>query len=247
MTHAVHAVPLHLLTAMASEAATLPDLGSWEKNEEGFWESTTHARNIHVSRAGVGQTRSYQCARSLFARGVPSLLIFGIAGGLYPDLVSGDIVISTTIISEQHHKRYQANPELLENAIAKAQHLNSHRVVYAPIFSQETALETPAEKQSAYTRTHAFVVDMESAGVAQAAQEANRPFVSIRVVCDPAIRTVPSAFSSCLTEEGTVDTWGLMRTLMRNPRLIGSIPAMQRDYARALKSLKHVWETIFNL
>ncbi|WP_342663766.1 hypothetical protein [Desulfovibrio inopinatus] len=229
---------------MASEAATVPHLRQWYKNNEDHWESNMHTGHVSVRRAGIGQSHAYACAKSIFSQGAPHIVVFGVAGGLSPHLLPGDIVISSSIIPQHSKEYYQANPEVLRKLTQKKSDLDPSRLFLGDILSCESALCTPSAKEAAYRKTHALAVDMESAGVARAAKEANRPFVSIRVVCDPANRTVPEPMNSCLTQQGTVSPWRVFTALCNSPGLIGKLPRMQKDYALALDGLRRVWKVL---
>ena len=95
-------------------------------------------------------------------------------------------------------------------------------------------------KQETFAQTGAIAVDMESAGVFDAAQRNGLPAFVLRVIIDAAHVALPDAVLRQVDEFGEVDTPGLALGLARSP---GQIPAVMRlacAARRAGRTMKQV-------
>ena len=80
-------------------------------------------------------------------------------------------------------------------------------------------------KRELFARSGALAVDMESAGVFDAAQRNGLPALALRVIVDAAHVTLPGAVLWRVDDFGDVNTRGLALDLARSP---GQIPAVMR-------------------
>ena len=95
-------------------------------------------------------------------------------------------------------------------------------------------------KQEIFARTGALAVDMESAGVFDAAQRNGLPALALRVIIDAAHVALPDAVLRRADEFGEADAPGLALDLARSP---GQIPAAMRlacAARRAGRTMKQV-------
>ena len=75
--------------------------------------------------------------------------------------------------------------------------------------------------------------DLESACRAGAAEEAGWPFAVLRVVGDPADRTLPPVAGCVLSPDGGLKIGALLLSLLRAPGQIGGLINLGRDAAKA--------------
>ena len=121
------------------------------------------------------------------------LLMLGVAGAVQAGLQTGDLVLS----SRYYRQDFDAQPDFLEPdpglwqwALAAAD--DSERpVVYADSLTVGGLVTTANAKQDIRRRFPVAIVDMEDYWVAQAAQDAGVPFISVRVVLDTAQQSLP--------------------------------------------------------
>jgi len=95
----------------------------------------------------------------------------------------------------------------------------------------------PAGKAELRAETGAAAVDMESHIAAAYAAENGLPFAAVRVISDPASRTLPALAIDALKPNGKVDIWKVMRGIAINPTAIPALVSAGRDFNRALRSL----------
>lgn len=150
--------------------------------------------------------------------GCRCILSFGIAGGLHPILRAGDCVVASEISDRQRLHRTDA--AWSRELIAAIPGARTGRIVGVNALVPDTL-----SKQELHQQTAALAVDMESHIVARAAARYGLAFAAIRVVLDPAQRTLPQATQMAIDERGDIDVARLVRNLRAGP---GQFPALIR-------------------
>ena len=215
-------------------------------------------RKILVGKAmkGEGATRIIQCGmgcRGVFDVGLglsEGTIIgsIGLSGGLAPDVPPGTIILGESIHNhcrqpdclQPHYQLDSHLVDLMESI------LNRQGICYrrGSLFCVPEPLLFHTAKANAYKRTGALAVDMESAGAAEAAMRQGVPFFCLRVVCDPAERTLAGELFNGVDEEGNSKPFRLLGALCRRPQLITDLWRMARDYSRAATGMGRAWEAI---
>ena len=86
--------------------------------------------------------------------------------------------------------------------------------------------------------TGAAAVDMESHIAAAYAAEYKLPFAALRVISDPAHRTLPSLAKDAIKPNGDIDIPMILRGVARNPRALRGLVSTGIEFNRALRSLR---------
>jgi adenosylhomocysteine nucleosidase len=234
---------LGLVVALAAEARALLGWGLWQRvgglkvRRLRLHDGT----DIICVRSGVGIENSLSAARLLVTEGVGALASMGVAGGLYPGMKAGDLIIAEVVLEEGNGKDiWEADSTCAERAHSalKASGMPVHR---GTVITTHRAVLTAKKKKSLYTQSGALAVDMESASLARAAREANLPFFVLRAVCDAAERSMSKDLSDCLDERGQVRLSFLLRKLLRRPSMVSELLRMRKEFAAALVALKKGW------
>jgi len=182
---------------------------------------------VPVVCGGDGQNLAASLARAM-AAGCGGLISFGVAGGLAPGLEPGTCVIGSAILDGDEQRSTDARwAQRLIRVIPGA--------VYGPIAGVREPIAHADEKRALHQETGAIVVDMESHVVARAAAQHGVPVAAIRVVVDPAQRTIPRSALAGTRADGTIDAFGIVRSLLRYPRDIIGLVRMSLD-ARAARA-----------
>ena len=112
----------------------------------------------------------------------------------------------------------------------------------------EVPLRTPEAKRRAAADTTAVAVDMEAAGVAEAAMELGIPWLALKVILDPADQTLDDRLDRCTTPEGNPRWSGILATLVEGPetrRMLWSLRFSARlaaaSLGRGLEAALSVW------
>jgi len=168
------------------------------------------------------------------ARGCAGIISFGTAGGLAPDLAPGALIVASSV----HSPLGQVNTDLRWSArivtALGSTPLNT-KLWRGPMAGVGAPLVGAADKAALHASTGALAVDMES-HLAGAIAEANGlPFAVCRAVVDPAWRTLPSAATAGLRDDGTTAIGPILRELVRQPSQLGGLLQVASD-ARAARS-----------
>lgn len=187
------------------------------------------------SSASAAQLR--QSLERLKGQDFGAVISFGLAGGLDPALRPGDAIVAREIIAQG--ARYAVHPRLaaaMIDAVAKTGRAPvSDALVGVDQMAMDVAAKTALRKQ-----TSAAAVDMES-HIAAAFAKANRtPFAAVRVVADPATRTLPPLAAKAITPDGDIDNGYVTRELIRAPGQIGELIRTGLDSRAAFSTLGRV-------
>ncbi|WP_341667812.1 5'-methylthioadenosine/adenosylhomocysteine nucleosidase [Alcaligenes sp. SDU_A2] len=152
---------------------------------------------------GVGKVNAATCTQLLISEfSVNRLINIGIAGGLGPGIVPGDIVIADTLV--QHDMDLQAlglppgqlfrldtfdfpaDPALFQLALDAARHIQNHQVHVGRIVTGDQFIACQQKTQWLTQTFGALACEMESAAIAQVCYLNALPFVCIRSISDNA-------------------------------------------------------------
>ena len=184
-----------------------------------------------VEVAGPGRERARRAAERAVERGARALLSWGVAGGLSPQLRSGDLLLPRRIVSGSGewptHDGWRAR---LLRALTDVHEIDILHCGDAPVIS-------PGEKQALALRGFG-AVDMESAGVAEAAARAGVPFVAVKAVCDPAARAVPRLALRMLGPEGLLRWRSIVEAALAGPGTWRELNSLRQDFGAACAGLR---------
>ena len=166
---------------------------------------------------------------------IKGVISFGVAGGLDPTLKSGDVVVATEVLAGD--ARWLAGLSLNEDLIA-SMGLGRRRIVRGRLAGAEQVVAARHVKEALHLETGAAAVDMESHIAADYATKAGLPFAALRVISDPADRSLPALAKTAIKPNGDVDLRKILRGVVRNPRLLRALVSTGIDFNRALKSLR---------
>src|SRR5262245_48713276 len=165
-------------------------------------------------------------------RGACGIISFGIAGGLAPDLSTGNWVIASGVRCGD--RRYPTDPawtRRLIEALPGATH--------ADIAGVPVPVAEPWQKRQLHTHTGAVAVDMESHIAAEIAARHRLPFAAYRVIIDDADRQVPPAAVVGLRQNGTANIPAIIGSVLRQPGQLSTLLRIARDSRIAERALRH--------
>jgi adenosylhomocysteine nucleosidase len=178
------------------------------------YASRSSAASVHVS--GPGCERAREAARHAIRQGARSLVAFGLAGGLEPGIRCGSVLLPAKVIGDAGEFAADAAwrgrwRDALEGHVP---------LVEGPLYSAGVVLTTPEAKAALSRRTGAVAVDMESAGVAEAAAAAGLPFLALRAIADTADDALPEGADRLVTAAGKT-AWRELLPFLVSPRALG--------------------------
>jgi hopanoid-associated phosphorylase len=162
-------------------------------------------------------------ARMLFGD-CPGIISFGVAGGLAPQLRPGTCVIGSAILSGSNR--------MPTNHIWSQQLLQTFPdAVSGMLLGVSAPICDPRDKRALHVNTGAIAVDMESHVVAAVGAAHGLPVAAMRVVTDPAERTLPASAVAAMRPNGTTNIGAMIRVMLMRPR---EIPALFQTALDAL-------------
>jgi hypothetical protein len=189
----------------------------------------------------VGAGRADRLAADLetaIAQGARRLLSFGVAGGLAPHLEPGDLIIGRNLIDDA--RRSSCDPAwtaAIRERLDRAADNLAVRAFFADVAHADAPVADPIDKATLHIASGADVVDMESAVVARAAERHGLPFAILRVVVDPAHRSLPPVALVALRADGGLDLAGALGALIRDIGQLAGLARLALDARRAFLAL----------
>ena len=174
-----------------------------------------------------------EIADTAVRQGYRGLISFGVAGGLASHLRAGDWVVASSIREAQTVRATDAVWSrkllgLIDGAI------------HAPILGVDSPVAEPAKKRELYRTTGAAVVDMESHVVARVADQHKLAFAALRVVVDPAHRTVPPAALINMRPDGRPNVPAMLRNIAARPSQLSRLARIAVDAFAARDAMNRV-------
>lgn len=187
-----------------------------------------------IGVAGGSAERAAALARQQVAAGATALVSFGLAGGLDPLLLPGDIVIGASVWRDSAPP-IEMTGTWTQSFAARLQ--PGCRVRIGGIAGVDAPVVSVAAKAALGLRSGALAVDMESHGTALAAAERGIPILVIRAVADPSLRAVPAAALAGMGRDGRTRPFAVLGRLLFQPRDLPGLFRLARDNAAAMRSL----------
>jgi hopanoid-associated phosphorylase len=170
------------------------------------------------------------------ARGCSGIVSFGTAGGLAPDLEPGALIVADAV--EGPFGRLQTDRPWADRlAAALAAGPRAARVRRGLMAAVTAPLVSAGEKDVLHRTNGALAVDMESHIAGAKAAAHGVPFAICRAVVDPAWRTLPSAATAGLRDDGSTALAPILRELLRQPSQLGALIQVAVDARAARISL----------
>ena len=168
--------------------------------------------DVFILVTGVGKTNSINSLRKTFKNFIPlCLFTCGYAGGLNPQLASGDLVMDSD-------PAFDRQAQLRAAGVQPARFLCGDRI-----------LTTIPEKQTAWAATRCDAVEMESEAIRQLCRERGVPAATVRVISDAATETLPLDFNRLMKPDQSIHLGRLALALMKAP---GKVPELMRMHRR---------------
>jgi len=181
---------------------------------------------LSVAIGGGTAAGAEDAAGRLIRDGATALVSFGLAGGLDPALRPGAIVVPRAIITDG---RTIPTDLALSTALGGP---TPHLVLGGDAIAADA--ETKSRLRAA---TGADAIDLESGAVARLADAHGLPCAAIRVICDPAERTLPPAALVALSAGGAIGLGRVLGSLAARPGQLPVLLALAADAARARRAL----------
>jgi len=192
---------------------------------------TRKSANVCCRRGSQAEAAMERALNDPRCRGAIS---FGIAGGLDPELSAGDVVVASGIASGG--RRWPAHPALSDQ-LAATLLAGGIRTRRADIAGVDAPLLTAGDKASVRFATGAAAVDMESHVACEFAARHGLVFAAIRIICDPAARSMPAMVANALKPDGGLDTLAVLADLLKKPTQLAALPRLANEARTSFRAL----------
>jgi adenosylhomocysteine nucleosidase len=170
---------------------------------------------------------------SAVRQGYRGVISFGVAGGLAANLRTGDWVVASAVLDAHV-------PHATDTAWSSSLVATIPGATYAPILGVDAPVAEPAMKRQLHMATGACAVDMESHVVVRLAAAHGLAFAAVRVIIDPAERTIPPAALLGMRPDGSANAWAVLRDLVARPSQLLSLVRIAADSFAARAELLRV-------
>lgn len=151
-----------------------------------FFIGTIGDKEAVVVRCGSGKVNAAICTQilvDLFS--VEYVISTGVAGGLYPELNIGDIVVSSDTVEQKTY--FEADAKLVQAAKEAAENIKgNHKVFIGRIASDDQFICSMRVKEEICSTFTTYCAEMEGAAIAHTCFLNQVPFVMVRVISDKA-------------------------------------------------------------
>lgn len=215
-----------------------------------LWRGQVGMHRVALCRCGMGEERAAAAVQWLVEHEpLWGVLSIGFAGGLQPDLATGDIVLANRIqvwpeltVPEgggEEGRLVIPNARLASLAAAAAQQagLSQHQGL---LLSHKTLVPGTLDKRVLGHYTGALAVDMESYRIGALAAAHRLPFICMRAILDPCDTELDLPLDGLTTPDGAVRPGGAAMAIMRQPGLLKSFWALWR-LSRLTQRRLSVW------
>ena len=193
------------------------------KDEAGaFQKRTAHNCPVSILVTGIGKDNTRRTLLERLGRVSPAFVLScGFAGGLDPNLVSGEVLFST------------------DDSILRAE-LTAAGARLASFHCASRIATTVAEKIALRRATSAHAVEMESEAVHQVCHERGIPCATVRVISDTANENLPLDFNQLSQPDLSLDFGKLICAIAKAPGKIPALLQLQRNCSAAAVKLADV-------
>jgi len=219
-----------ILVALPEELHTLSSV-KLKPGQSHFLSDT-----LLVILSGAGIENAEKATQQLIAQGAKQLISWGCAGALAAQLKAGDLFIPSQI---QTHagEHLSINSDFYHKLRATLQQTAHHTGL---LLESAQIISQAQEKNALHQSTQALATDMESAALAQVAQQADLPFIAIRSIVDEAHFNLPNAVQYAMQKDGRVSLGKLLLYLIGHPFEIPRLIQLGQHFNAASKTLAKI-------
>ena len=218
------------------------------KEEAAPFRKTDAAARAQILLVGMGRANAEKTIRAALAAGRPQLVLTcGFAGGLNPQLMTGDVVFS----DDPELEGWGERPREPSPGLSVASPHQSLKVKLLASGAREAKFHfaarvavTAEEKQALWQKTGADAVEMESEIIRVVCREQNIPSATVRVILDAAGETLPLDFNALMTPDMRLDSGKLALTILKSPGKIAALRRLQKQSRIAAEKLAQVLEAV---
>lgn len=203
--------------------------GSHRRGSDVWYSSRVDDLQLDVFLTGVGWKGARAFLTSLLKEKPDLCISSGLAGGLRPDLKSGQIVVAREALLVNGGKKFRSRPLLVELAEETGATPVNSFLTNTRIVCRAQAKQSMAE--------FGDVVEMESFHVLSKAREQQVPALAIRAISDTVGEDLPLDFGWSMGGDGQISYGKLLLQVGRRPHKIPAMIDFGRRSEKAAQNL----------
>tara|TARA_Y100001970_G_scaffold283401_2_gene398395 strand:- start:13015 stop:13740 length:726 start_codon:yes stop_codon:yes gene_type:complete len=208
------------------------------------------ADNFSVATSAANPKRGEERLEKLVNSGANIIGSIGVAGGIKPGLVPGNVVIGSgvsywsrdlpdeKILTDDLETYSTPSSYADKHWLSRITEIFGDRAVCGKILGVDVPVPSPVQKKSLHEITGAISIDMESHIVARVADRANIPWFAIRIISDPVERRIPSAALAAIGSEREISVARVIWALIKKPTDLVGLVGVAGETSVAMRSLK---------
>lgn len=218
--------------------------GLEEYTSGGFYPGSLEGTPVVLATAGIGPERAERATKRLLSASggfrIKTVLSLGYAGALKEGVKTGELVVVSNVL----YGSWKGGPDglisypchsFLTEVSRKTAEENGFKTCLGDLLTVVDPIKRPEDKRQAGLLTGAVAVDMESAGVAAAAREAQVPFMALKVILDEVDEELKG--TGLVDEEGRVKLFTTFIYLLSHPWDIIYLKRLNRQAEQATGEL----------
>jgi adenosylhomocysteine nucleosidase len=205
---------------------------NWERRREfDLFKANIGHNEVTVLLTGMGKENAVNAMASIPIDAHDVCISSGLAGALVDVLPPGAIIAAGAAQTLEEADKISSDHFLFSLAYS----CGASPVALS--LTSDKIASTAAEKEALHAQSTARIVEMESAHILSAAQQAHVPAVVIRAISDAADEDLPLDFARVLDSRGNLQVGGLLKEVGLHPYRIAPLIQFGRQSRSAAKAL----------
>ena len=196
---------------------------------DAWYECKTDDIRLDVYLTGVGWKGSRAVLASLLKERPDLCISSGLAGGLRPELKTGEIVVAREVLLVNGGQKFTSRPLLVDLAEE-----TGAKPVRTFLTNAQVVCEAKSKRSMA---VFGDVVEMESFHVLKSARDVQVPAVSVRAISDTVDENLPFDFGRAIRPDGRISYGPLLLQVAVHPRRLPAMISFGKKSEKAAHNL----------
>jgi adenosylhomocysteine nucleosidase len=195
-------------------------------------------RDCWLLTSGMGPKRAAQAAETLIEAIHPQLLVsVGVAGAVHPDLAIGDVLVSRNVCLLDGGQTGPLRPlamlsETAWQAATRALQPGRRRLLSGTAVTTHAAQSSAAQIEGMVNP----ILEMETSGIAQAAEQQGIPLLSVRGISDGPSAPLPFEIEAIMDDQYNLRMGKIIQTMLCHPRSLSQYLLLGRNTRQAAEN-----------
>ena len=203
--------------------------GGHDNRADASYHCKTDDVCLDVYLTGVGWKGSRAVLVSLLKEKPDVCISSGLAGGLRPELKTGEIVVAREVLLVSGGQKFTSRPLLVDLAEE-----TGAKPVRSFLTNAQVVCEAKSKRSMAVLGD---VVEMESFHVLKSATDAQVPAVSVRAISDTVDENLPFDFGRAIRPDGRISYGRLLLQVAVRPRKLPAMISFAKQSEKAANNL----------